>query len=304
MKRVYIILFFSVLAMLISAQHYFGAAVGGLATYQMDNVDKTTSRLGGGGEIGAVYRLQKNKFLFQTGLGFNYSASVLGVDSMSLSAKMTDTGGTPFTYRGVVYDRVDRANVTELSVPLMFGFKLSSFYALVGAKFAYPLMSTTHQTALLTTYGDYNGMFYEDFFDMPQHGYANGQPAKTIGQADFSYDIRACVELGGRWPLSGALGKKSLSTQLEVGLFAEYGVLNTLKNGDNNLVDVDYTKYMSVKMNHIYTTLSSSSASVNNLRIGLRASLLFPVADVNSRRKKCMCIDWVNRKHPAYRKHH
>ncbi len=147
-------------------------------------------------------------------------------------------------------------------------------------------------------------MFYEDFFDMPQHGYANGQPAKTIGQADFSYDIRACVELGGRWPLSGALGKKSLSTQLEVGLFAEYGVLNTLKNGDNNLVDVDYTKYMSVKMNHIYTTLSSSSASVNNLRIGLRASLLFPVADVNSRRKKCMCIDWVNRKHPVYRKHH
>ena len=304
MKRVYIILFFSVWAMLLSAQHYFGAAVGGLATYQMDNVDKTTSRLGGGGEIGAIYRLQKNKFLFQTGLGFNYSASVLGVDSMSLSAKMTDTGGTPFTYRGVVYDRVDRANVTELSVPLMFGFKLSSFYALVGAKFAYPLMSTTHQTALLITYGDYNGMFYEDFFDMPQHGYANGQPAKTIGQADFSYDIRACVELGGRWPLSGALGKQSLSTQLEVGLFAEYGVLNTLKNGDNNLVDVDYTKYMSVKMNHIYTTLSSSSASVNNLRIGLRASLLFPVADVNSRRKKCMCIDWVNRKHPAYRKHH
>ena len=304
MKRVYITLVFSVWVMLLSAQHYFGATVGGLATYQMDNVDKTTSRLGGGGEIGAVYRLQKNKFLFQTGLGFNYSASVLGVDSMSLSAKMTDTGGTPFTYRGVVYDRVDRANVTELSVPLMFGFKLSSFYALVGAKFAYPLMSTTHQTALLTTYGDYNGMFYEDFFDMPQHGYANGQPAKTIGQADFSYDIRACVELGGRWPLSGALGKKSLSTQLEVGLFAEYGVLNTLKNGDNNLVDVDYTKYMSVKMNHIYTTLSSSSASVNNLRIGLRASLLFPVADVNSRRKKCMCIDWVNRKHPAYRKHH
>ena len=104
-----------------------------------------------------------------------------------------------------------------------------------------------------------HGMFYEDFFDMPQHGYANAQPAKTIGQTDFSYDVRACVELGGRWSLSG---KKSLSTQLAVGLFAEYGVLNTLKGGNNNLVDVDYSKYMSVKMNHIYTTLSSSLASV------------------------------------------
>jgi hypothetical protein len=55
-------------------------------------------------------------------------------------------------------------------------------------------------------------------------------------------------------------------------------------------------------MNHIYTTLSPSLASVYNLRIGLRASLLFPVADFNSKHKKCMCIDYVNRKHSVYRK--
>lgn len=299
MKRVYIILIFSVLVLAVNAQNYFGVSLGLLTTYQLDNVDNTTARLGGGGEIGAIYQLQRNNFLFQTGLGLNYSVSILGVDSMPLSANMIDTEGTLFTYKGIVYDRVDRANVTELSVPLMLGFNISSFYALIGAKFVYPLMSTTRQTALLTTYGDYNGMFYEDFFDMPQHGYANAQPAKTIGQTDFSYDVRACVELGGRWSLSG---KKSLSSQLQVGLFAEYGVLNTLKGGNNNLVDVDYSKYMSVKMNHIYTTLSPSLASVYNLRIGLRASLLFPVADFNSKHKKCMCIDYVNRKHSVYRK--
>jgi hypothetical protein len=299
MKRVYIILIFSVLVLAVNAQNYFGVSLGLLTTYQLDNVDNTTARLGGGGEIGAIYQLQRNNFLFQTGLGLNYSVSILGVDSMPLSANMIDTEGTPFTYKGIVYDRVDRANVTELSVPLMLGFNISSFYALIGAKFVYPLMSTTRQTALLTTYGDYNGMFYEDFFDMPQHGYANAQPAETIGQTDFSYDVRACVELGGRWSLSG---KKSLSSQLQVGLFAEYGVLNTLKGGNNNLVDVDYSKYMSVKMNHIYTTLSPSLASVYNLRIGLRASLLFPVADFNSKHKKCMCIDYVNRKHSVYRK--
>ena len=299
MKRVCIILIFSVLVLAVNAQNYFGVSLGLLTTYQLDNVDNTTARLGGGGEIGAIYQLQRNNFLFQTGLGLNYSVSILGVDSMPLSANMIDTEGATFTYKGIVYDRVDRANVTELSVPLMLGFNISSFYALIGAKFVYPLMTTTRQTALLTTYGDYNGMFYEDFFDMPQHGYANAQPAKTIGQTDFSYDVRACVELGGRWSLSG---KKSLSSQLQVGLFAEYGVLNTLKGGNNNLVDVDYSKYMSVKMNHIYTTLSPSLASVYNLRIGLRASLLFPVADFNSKHKKCMCIVYVNRKHSVYRK--
>lgn len=297
MKRVYIILFFSVWAMLLSAQHYFGAVVGGLATYQLDNVDKTKSRLGGGGEIGAIYQLQKNKFLFQTGLGVNYSVSVLGVDSMNLSAKMTDTGGTPFTYRGVVYDRIDRANVTEFLVPLMIGFKVSSFYALVGAKFVYPILSATRQTALLTTYGDYNGMFYEDFFDMPQHGYANAQPAESKGKADFLCDVRACAEFGGNWTLSGLN-----NSQLAVGLFAEYGVLNTLSGGNNNLVDVDYSQYMNITMNHIYTTLSRNSAIVNNLRVGLRVSLLLPVGDINGKRSKCMCLDWVYRKHSAYRK--
>ena len=304
MKRVYTTLIFSVLVLAVAAQHYFGLSLGGLTTYTIDNVDNTTSRLGGGGEIGAIYQLQKNNFLFQTGLGFNHSVSVLEVDSMPLSANMIDTEGASFTYKGIVYDRVDRANVTELSVPLMLGFNVSSFYALIGAKFVYPLMATTRQTALLTTYGDYNGMFYEDFFDMPQHGYANGQPAKTIGRADLSYDVRACIELGGRWSLSGISAKKSLNTELAIGLFAEYGVLNTLKNGGNNLVDVDYTQYMSLKMNHIYTTLSSTSASVNNLRIGLRASLLFPVSGVDTKHKKCMCIDYVNRKYPPYRKHH
>ena len=300
MKRVYLILFLSVWALLLSGQHYFGVAIGGMANYQFDNVNKTTSRLGGGAEIGGIYQLQKNKFLFQTGLGINYSVSVLGVDSMSLSAKMIDTGGTPFTYRGVVYDRVDRSNVAELCVPLMLGFRVSLFYALVGAKFAYPFLATTRQTALLTTYGDYNGMFYEDFYDMPQHGYANGQPVRSNGKIDFLYDVRACAELGGNWTLSGLN-----DSQLAVALFAEYGVLNTLKGGNKNLVDVDYSQYMNITLNHIYTTMTRNEAIVNNLHVGLRVSLLFPVGGVDSKhgkQGKCMCIDWVNRNHPAYRK--
>ena len=302
MKRVYLILFLSVWALLLSGQHYFGVAVGGMANYQFDNVNKTTSRLGGGAEIGGIYQLQKNKFLFQTGLGINYSVSVLGLDSMSLSAKMIDTGGTPFTYRGVVYDRVDRSNVAELCVPLMLGFRVSLFYALVGAKFAYPLLATTRQTALLTTYGDYNGMFYEDFYDMPQHGYANGQPVRSVGKIDFLYDVRACAELGGNWTLSGLN-----DSQLAVALFAEYGVLNTLKGGNKNLVDVDYSQYMNITLNHIYTTMTRNEAIVNNLHVGLRVSLLFPVGGVDSKHGKggkCMCIDWVNRNYPPYNKRH
>ena len=107
MKRVYIILIFSVLVLAVNAQNYFGVSLGLLTTYQLDNVDNTTARLGGGGEIGAIYQLQRNNFLFQTGLGLNYSVSILGVDSMPLSANMIDTEGATFTYKGIVYEETD-----------------------------------------------------------------------------------------------------------------------------------------------------------------------------------------------------
>lgn len=304
MRKVYITLIFTLLSLLLSAQHYFGVTIGGLTVSQFDNIDNTSSRLGGGGEIGAVYQLKKNKFLFQTGLGFTYSASVLGLDSMHLSANMIDTEGTNFTYRGIIYDRKDRLNVAELSVPLMFGFNVSSFYALVGAKFICPLVVTTHQTALLTSYGDYNGMFYEDFMNMPQHGYANAQSIDTKGKANLLYDVMPCVELGGRWSVAKTTRKrKSLTTQIAVGFFAEYGLLNTLKGGNNDLVDVDYSQYMNVEMNHIYTTLSRNSAFINNLRIGLRGTVLFPIADFNKRSRKCMCIRHIYRKRLGYRRY-
>jgi hypothetical protein len=147
-------------------------------------------------------------------------------------------------------------------------------------------------------------MFYEDFMNMPQHGYANAQSIDTKGKANLLYDVMPCVELGGRWSVAKTTRKrKSLTTQIAVGFFAEYGLLNTLKGGNNDLVDVDYSQYMNVEMNHIYTTLSRNSAFINNLRIGLRGTVLFPIADFNKRSRKCMCIRHIYRKRLGYRRY-
>lgn len=280
MKRVYIILSLSLCAISLSAQHYFGISIGGLATAQFDNVDKTSSNWGGGGEIGAIYHFISDKFLLQTGMGIGLNSTISAFkfdNTMFLSANMTDTEGTPFTYKGEISNRLDITTVTELSVPLMAGYSFSLFYALAGAKFVYPITTTTCQTAELTTYGDY-GMFYEDFSNMPQHGYVNNQPLKTIGRANFLCDLRLCLEFGGNLTLS-----EYDATQLTIGLFAEYGLLNTLKEGNNNWIDVDYSQYVNVTMNHIYTTLSRAEAIVNNLRIGVRATLLLPIGGVEAK---------------------
>ena len=302
MKRIYIALLLNVWTLLLFGQHRIGVNLGGMATLQLDNVDITTSQLGYGGEIGAVYQLQKGKFLFQTGVNADYSRLLHAVDSMSLSKDMVDYDGIEYTHKSTFCDRIDRADVIELSLPLMFGFRYSAFYALVGAKFVYPLSVQTTQSAVLTTYADYNGLFYEDFGNMPQHGYVDAQPIYSKGKTDLSYDVRACVELGGALDLSQS--SKGNGTQLSLGVFAEYGVLNVLKSGTAELINIDYSQPLNSKMNHIYSTKLASNAVVNNLRIGLRAIILFTVAGdgADRKNKKCMCIDWVYRKHSAYRK--
>lgn len=304
MKRVYILIFLVLLGLQSKAQHYFGLNFSGLTTYQIDNLSNTTSRFDGGVGFGVLYQLHIKGFLFQPGLSFDNSVYAQGIeDIMDFSVDTKDTEGRDVTYKVSVYDRIDRVNTVELSLPLMLGFKLSSVYALFGAKFICPLNTTTLQKALLTSSVDYDDMFYDDFMGLPSHGNASVQPIKTRGDANFSYDVRACVELGTILPLSKKNKyKKDLSSQVGIAAFAEYGLLDISKGGTNNLVDEKNLQYMSVEMNHIYTTFSSSSILVNNLRIGLRVSLLFLVSDVAERHRKCMCIDYVNRKKPMYRK--
>ena len=304
MKRVYIVLLLNICALLLFGQHKIGVNLGGMITSQLDNVDITTAKLGYGGGIGAVYQLQNGNFLFQTGVNVDYSLLFQIVDSISLSKDMVDYDGIEYTHNSIFCDRIDRADVIELSLPLMFGFRYSAFYALFGTKFVYPLSAQTFQSSVLTTYADYKGLFYEDFGNMPQHGYANAQSIDTKGKANLLYDVMPCVELGGRWSVAKTTRKrKSLTTQIAVGFFAEYGLLNTLKGGNNDLVDVDYSQYMNVEMNHIYTTLSRNSAFINNLRIGLRGTVLFPIADFNKRSRKCMCIRHIYRKRLGYRRY-
>lgn len=284
------------------AQHKIGVNVGGMATSQLDNIEIATSKLGYGGGGGVVYQFQRKMFLLQTGINVDYAVNLHGVDSVSLSKNMVDASGLEFTHRSIFYDREDRTDVLELAVPLMFGLKKSQFYALAGAKFVYPLSAQTTQSALLTSYGDYNGMFYEEFENMPQHGYVNNQAIQTKGKVEFKYDVRACLEFGGAFDLVNS--SKGKAPQLSLAVFAEYGVLNVLQGGENESVDMDYSQLENSRLNHVYSTRLPNSALVNNMRIGLRATILFLVAgDVAGRKnKKCMCIDWVYRKHPAYRK--
>lgn len=292
-RVLFILMMIGLACPMLQAQHYVGAMVDGAAAWQFDreeNAELTTPKLGGGASVGGVYQYQYDKFLVQMGLGASQVWLRQGLDTLPIERAMNDTEGFPFTYYGSLTNRIDQVMVTELMVPVMLGTKIRSFHVLVGAKFAATILGFTSQTAALTTWGDYGDRYYGPLEHMPQHGFYDGKEVASQDTMSFRPDVRLCAELGWSWALTKEPVKIGAPV-LQVGAFVEYGILNPLKRMNNtSLLSEDfYNPYMDVKMNHVYTTMNREQTVINNLRVGLRVAVLFPVAE--GRNPFCRCID-------------
>ena len=295
MKRIALVIVLTIgwLFSAVQAQHFVGAMVDGAAAWHFDreeNAELTTPKLGGGASVGGVYQYQYDKFLVQMGLGASQVWLRQGLDTLPIERAMNDTEGFPFTYHGSLTNRIDQVMVTELMVPIMLGTKIRSFHVLVGAKFAATILGFTSQTAALTTWGDYGDRYYGPLEHMPQHGFYDGKEVASQDTMSFRPDVRLCAELGWSWALTKEPVKIGAPI-LQVGAFVEYGILNPLKRMYNtSLLSEDfYNPYMDVKMNHVYTTMNREQTVINNLRVGLRVAVLFPVAE--GRNPFCRCIN-------------
>lgn len=291
MKRVFAIYLASICIISIYAQHSVGVSTAGALAWQLDDIPVTSPAPGGGCEVGFNYHFRYKHFILQTGIGVSQTWAVQNIDSLHKSHQsMYDTEGVPFVYNSTITQRTDKACITEISMPVLLGIEINrTFYALVGTKLVLPVFASAYQKASLCTWGDYNGRYYEDFFNMPEHGYFTQNISSKNKQISFAPDIRGCLEVGGVVPLNINSQKyKHSSPKLHIGAFVEYGFLNAQKNNvSQRLTDVNYSQYIQVKMNHVYASDVSSNAHINNLRVGLRFTLLFPVAPVYD--KNCNC---------------
>jgi hypothetical protein len=125
---------------------------------------------------------------------------------------------------------------------------------------------------------------------MPQHGFYDGKEVASQDTMSFRPDVRLCAEFGWSFPLTKEPVKIGAPI-LQLGAFVEYGVLNPLKRTNNTslLAEDTYSPFMDVKMNHVYTTLNREQTTINNLRVGVRVAVLFPVA--KGKNPFCRCID-------------
>lgn len=257
-----------------NAQHWFGVAVDADLAWQLDKMNITKAKLGGGGSVGAVYQFQYNHFTLETGISGSYLLYNVGVADSLLHYEMIDTKGTQFTYNGYLKNRKDMSKNLSINIPLMLGAEFNYFYALAGAKLSLNLLTRTKQTALLSTTGDYD-MYYETLVDMPNHGFHDFEKEQTTGTMKFKMlDLRVAAEIGTLFYSSNR------SAKYRIGVFAEYGVLNVRNQAsDQSLLVPDLSEYMHVQMNHIYSSSYNPTSPVNNLLCGIRFTALFSVGN-------------------------
>lgn len=249
-------------------------------TWQIDDSHLTTSKPGAIAGLGFTYQLQKKHFLMEVGVEATYNYHNVALADSLLVFSMKDTKGTPFLYKGLLFDRQDVSHNVAVRLPLMFGAEFDYVYFLAGAKFHINFQGRNTSRASLTTSGEYD-IFYDDIINMPSHGFVNAQPVKSITDFAYRIDLRPSVEVGAVFN-SGMFGNK-----MHIGIFAEYGVLNSMpQEHTSKLIVPNVSQYMKVDMNHIYST--SHASKLNHLAVGIRFKAFLQL--YSQQLRNCRCV--------------
>ncbi len=243
---------------------------------------------GPGAGLNVTYNLEYGHFLFETGLDFRFLNSTSTYGFQATRNDLTYPG-TTYTY---LFDNLrETRNMLEIGLPLMFGAQFSRYYFLLGAKVYYGLpMGYSHKgmydivvndPAMLEPYG----MGIHELNGQTDRKISFKQPDVSLA-AEIGIDLdewlqaqpekkKAKVKAGERQPF----GREHV--HYRVGLFAEYGVLNT--NGTPKAYPVEFATN-SVEVQKSNTLLAmNGDTKLNNLFVGAKFTIQFEVPGKTAR---------------------
>ncbi|MBQ2540039.1 MAG: OmpA family protein [Paludibacteraceae bacterium] len=253
------------------------------------NQSNALQQLIGGPGVGlrAGYELEYKKFRFETGLDFDFFNST---SRYGFQATRQDlTYGASYNY---LFDNLSEIrNAGYIGIPLMFGAQFDRYYFLVGPKICYGFTLgkyaqlgsydiTVNDPALLEPYG-------MGIHPLPESSEAR-KPIK------FSQpDVRICAEVGidlDEWMHRDADPKDQKRKKVKagerqpfgreyihykLGLFAEYGVINTNATPAANPVEFVPGE---IKVQNTNTMLAmNGNTKLNTLFVGARFAVQFQV---------------------------
>ena len=253
---------------------------------ELDNNYMYHSLKGGpGAGIALTYELQYGAFRFETGLDFTYLNSTSAYE-FNLKRHLESPYSGDYYY--ITDKLLETRNIGYVGLPILFGAQFSRYYFMAGAKVGYGVFGNYKQ------HGQYDIVVKDDallepyglgIHDVPK--IANDEYKLSLQQPSLSL----CAEFGidlDEW-LQAQPDKKKKKRQTKpgerlpfgreyihykVGVFAEYGVLNTNKPTGALPLTFSQTDPIPQATNSM---LSLTDTKVNNLFIGVKFAVQFEI---------------------------
>lgn len=258
------------------------ANLSAMTSGKQQNVNR--SLLGGvGAGLGINYNLEYKHFLFETGLDFELltSTSRYGYDFTRQDANY----GAIYHY--MVDCQKESRMLYNVGLPVMFGAEFNNIYFLLGARVGYDLGGNYKQK------GQYD-IIVEDPALLEPYGLGiNDIPAPADKKLSFKApDLKVCAELGldlDQWMQQQPDPEKAKKNKIKpgerypfgrehvhyrVGLFAEYGVLNT--NNMSTALPMNFAAD-NEKVQSTNSLLAMEGTKLNNLFVGAKFTIQFQV---------------------------
>ena len=269
--------------------HYMGISVAGQVPLTIDKLNSTQMQVAYGGSVGFVYEWHIKHFFLHTGLHYAMDCPRSRVDSQKIEQSMVDPRGVPYTYQGILDQRIDQIFAGQVTIPFYVGGEWKGIYVMAGARAVLNLHAYSKQTAQLKTAGDYGNRYYDWLENMPNHGFFDFQPVQTIKPVNLrQYDVRVGAEIG--------YSIKTSFPLIRIGIFAEYGLFNMYNNANAAIpyTQPDYSKFMSVEMTNIYCSSEGETAKPHFLIGGLKMTILFHIQKSKKGHNNRHCIYYVD----------
>ncbi len=291
--------------------HYVGVSAQIGEWSLIPTQSKYAGSVGVAGGAGFQYELQAGKkyssarFLMDLGVGATGGMTAY-MQSSSMFTKLEgqyDLQNELFDYNYEIQDRQDKYNNIAVQVPILFGVQYKRFYALAGVKVYANIWTKTSSTATVNTFGDYTGLGYGIFRDMPEYQFFTDKKVSGGVKTSLNLDLDLSFEIGARlgtilYDVGYDVPKRKIEYRLAA--FFDYGLIDVHTKGtkemlekpavyDTNPESPDYiynpdgTNESMVRadrlvMNDIMST-NGFASFVNNMMVGVKFTILFQMPE-------------------------
>ena len=256
----------------------------GYSSFMLKKAPDFTTNGSFGGSLGIGYELNYRAFILKFGADGTYLNAGLSYENFAQQVDLVDDDNPSDSYVGnySFVGNSDSYRFLNVNVPLMFGFRVGSFYLLTGGKVSMNLFVNNKTNTTVVSTGTYSGLI-DDFENMPNHSFLKREEeGKFTGK--FPWNAYLSAELG--FYLNDKLYNKTkyyvaesgIKTRYRLSVFADYGLMNLRGNVRNESLTLEREDVASPYRPYLNSFIRSEAMSgsvLNNLFAGLRFTVLF-----------------------------